>query len=121
MRPIPSLIFLGLALAHLCCVAHKKVPSYPWEVGSESEQGFRRPITIEEAERKYLVSNPKLGKDPVPFGFNHARWLEFKAKIQPGDTLIEFYVPPMGEVFHPYAGFEIERNGKTIDVLITIT
>lgn len=81
---------------------------------------FRRLTTIESAEKKHTVVNSRLGDKPVIFGFMNAQWLEFKAKIQPGDELYEFYTPPAyEEMLHGYGGYELVRNGKTIATLIT--
>jgi len=118
--PITAFLLFGLT----ACTKPKEPD---WENLHPSSQkvldsGYRRATTIEEAERKNLISNPRLGDKPVVFGFMHKQWLEFVSKFQPGDVLIEFYTPPaFQEMIHGYAGYEIVRNGQTVATLITST
>ena len=121
MRPTLRLLGLGLAFGSFCCNAPSTAPLVPAEGISDWEKGFRRPISIEEAERKHSVTDPRLGKEPAPFGFIHAQWLKFKSQIQPTDILMEFYEPPPPGAIHGTGGLEILRNGKIIDTLITLT
>lgn len=46
--------------------------------------------TAEDAEREHMVKLEQLGPDPIPFGFQHARWVLFKKKIKQGDQLWKF-------------------------------
>jgi hypothetical protein len=47
-------------------------------------------MTVAEAEAAHLVSDPKLGPDPVPFGYCNGAWRELLAQMRPGDELREF-------------------------------
>jgi hypothetical protein len=51
-------------------------------------------VTVEEAERLHLVSDPRLGVDPLPFGFKHAEWCRLAGNMLPDDELWLFEVPP---------------------------
>jgi len=121
MRPTLGLLGFGLVLGSFSCNTPSAGPLIPARDLSDWEKGFRRPISIEEAERKHSVTDPRLGKEPVPFGFIHAQWLKFKSQIQPTDILMEFYEPPPPGAIHGVGGLEILRNGKVIDTLITRT
>jgi len=43
--------------------------------------------SIAAVEAEYMVSNPRLGDKPIPFGFNNREWLELLTKMQDGDEL----------------------------------
>jgi hypothetical protein len=121
MKPTVRLLSLGVACGFFSCNAPSTAPLIPTRGLSDWEKGFRRPITIEEAERKHSVTDPRLGKEPVPFGFIHEEWLKFKSKIRTTDILMEFYEPPLPGAIHGTGGLEILRDGKVIDTLITLT
>jgi hypothetical protein len=78
-------------------------------------------ITIEEAEKKNMVLDPRLGDKPISFGYLHEEWIKFKSQLKPGDELFEFFDPPPPGFPHGYGGYEIRRNGKVIATLITIS
>jgi hypothetical protein len=121
MRPTVGLLSLGFVFGSICCNAPSTTPFVLARGTSDWEKGFRRPNSIEEAERKHSVTDPRLGKEPVPFGFIHTQWLKFKSQILPTDILMEFYEPPPPGAIHGTGGLEILRNGKIIDTLITLT
>jgi hypothetical protein len=50
-------------------------------------------ISLDEAERRNLIKDERLGPEPVPFGFLNKEPLEFKAQIQDGDELWQFMSP----------------------------
>ena len=75
----------------------------------------------EEAEQANLVEDERLGPQPVPFGFQNQRWLEFKGQIQEGDELWEFSSPPeTWKNLRGRAGLSIVRNGEIVDSLVTL-
>ena len=47
-------------------------------------------LSVAEAEGENMVSNPRLGDKPVPFGFNNNQWRELLAEMQDGDELWTF-------------------------------
>ncbi len=54
---------------------------------------LQRKLSIEEAEKKHMVSDEELGPDPVPFGFQNDKWLMFSKQFREGDELWEFNSP----------------------------
>jgi hypothetical protein len=54
------------------------------------KEWLKRKITIDEAEKKHMVKDKRLGPEPVPFGFQHKTWVHLKAMMKPGDELWEF-------------------------------
>lgn len=82
---------------------------------------FKTKTTVEECEIKYLIEIEELASSPVPFGFQHQEWLNFKNQIQEGDELWEFFSPPSTwKHLCGRAGICIVRNGKIIDSLVTV-
>lgn len=83
-----------------------------WEVGPAE--------SLAEIEARNLPRDD--GRVPhVPFGFNHAKWIAFREKAQPGDT------------FHPFcssaeswrhmagrSGYVLVRGDQAIDHFITM-
>jgi len=65
---------------------------------------------------------PDDGRIPhVPFGFNHRRWLEFKAQILPGDKIVAFESSPESwEHLAGSAGYILVRDGKVVAQIITL-
>lgn len=81
---------------------------------------LRKQTTVEDAENEHLVKTDRLGPNPVPFGFMHGQWLNFKGKIRPGDQLWTFC--SSGESWGHLAGREglcIVRGGEIIASIIT--
>lgn len=119
-RPIFILLMMGSGLVQPGCVPPKSTVEGATAATDDYVHGFRRKVTIEEAEQKHMVSDPHLGKEPVAFGFIHTEWLKFKRKMLPGDQLMEFYTPPPPDGIHGYGGFEIVRDGKVVDTLLDL-
>ncbi len=85
------------------------------------KEWLKSKTTVEECERKYLVEDERLGPVPVPFGFQHREWVNFKRQIQEVDELWEFSNPPeMWENLCGRAGICIVRDGEIIDSIITV-
>ena len=88
----------------------------------DPSRGWRRKLTIEEAEKESLITDSRLGANPVVFGFINKRWVEFKSNLEPGDELFKFYSPPPAKIgIHGLGGYEIIKNGKVIARLVTET
>ena len=80
-----------------------------------------RKTTIAKCEKNNLIEDERLGTSPVPFGFQHNEWLDFKSQIQKGDELWEFCSPMESwEHLCGRAGICIVRDGKIIDSIITV-
>jgi len=75
-------------------------------------------VTVEQAEAKHLVSDSRLGKKPVPFGFQNQRWQTLLSKLQDGDEMWEYdhYVGPLSAE----AGIAIVRGGEVVDHIVTM-
>jgi len=100
----------------------REIPEIAKRPQPDESKSYRRPTTVDEAEEKHLIRDPRLGPTPVIFGFMHDEWLKFKSMLKPGDDLIEFYTAPALEnMIHGYRGYEIVRKSKTIATLITST
>jgi hypothetical protein len=76
--------------------------------------------TVERIETDNLY--PDDGRVPhVPFGFNHQRWADFKARMQPDDELYFFNSP--AESWRNLAGrtgYVLVRDGEVADELVTM-
>lgn len=66
-----------------------------------------------------MVSDARLGPEPVPFGFCNDEWRDLVAKMQPGDELWEWEYSDVEEDFSGREGFTIVRNGTTVDGMRT--
>lgn len=82
---------------------------------------LERKTTIAECEINNLVEDERLGPSPLPFGFQHQEWVDFKRQIQKGDELWEF-CSPLESWVHlcGQAGICIVRNGKIIESFVTV-
>jgi hypothetical protein len=79
-----------------------------------------RKLTIEEAETLNMVSDKRLGPEPVPFGFINQAWLNLKSLIQEGDELWEFSSPKVTwECLVGREGIVLIRKDKEIAHIIT--
>lgn len=77
-------------------------------------------ITIEEAEQKNLVEDPRLGDNPIPFGFMNVEWILLKLRFKKGDELWEFKNPK--RYWINLAGREgvcIVRDGEVVGSITT--
>jgi hypothetical protein len=82
---------------------------------------LQKKTTTEKAEQDHLVKDERLGPWPVPFGFQHERWLRFKSQMKDGDELWEFSSPPITwKYLAGRAGLSIVRNDKIVDSIVTI-
>jgi len=82
---------------------------------------LKKKTTAERAEQDHLVKDESLGPIPVPFGFQHERWLRFKSQMKDGDELWEFSSPPITwKLLVGRAGLSIVRNGKIVDSIVTM-
>lgn len=81
---------------------------------------LQRQVTPAEAEAAHLVTDERLGSDPVPFGFMHSAWLALQAQMKPGDELWEFCSPA-----HSWAlrcgrqGLVLLRHGQVVAQVTT--
>jgi len=77
-------------------------------------------VTIDEAEAEHMVLSDRLGPDPVPFGFQNARWKELLVHMEDGDELWTFCSSI--ESWNSLAGREglaLLRKGQVIDTIVT--
>lgn len=84
-----------------------------------------RRISVDQAE----AGNPGIDDERVarfpeaalPFGFQHGRWLAFKANLRPGDELWTFASPPDSwQHLAGRAGIAIMRGGRVVRTFVTI-
>jgi hypothetical protein len=81
---------------------------------------LERRTTVEEAERKHLVTDKRLGAKPVPFGFMYEKWARFKGQLREGDELWEFSSSEESwRHLAGRAGICIVRKGRIIDSIVT--
>lgn len=84
-------------------------------------QETRNRITVAEAEAKNMVQHEQLGPDPIPFGFENARWQNLLDQMQEGDELWEYCSSPDSwRHLAGRAGIDLVRNGKDIDSIVTL-
>jgi hypothetical protein len=85
------------------------------------KEWLKKKITVSEAEAAHMLTDPRLGPSPVPFGFQNARWRAFVAKMQDADELWTF--SSGGESWQHLcgrAGISLVRNGEIIDSIVTL-
>jgi uncharacterized protein (TIGR02996 family) len=93
-------------------------PEWVVRVCRADTRWLRRRLTIEQAAAENMVRDPRLGPDPVPFGWCYSRWCELLNKLEPGDELWEYDSPKedwyrlMGS-----SGIALLRNGVVIDTM----
>ncbi|HCE42869.1 MAG TPA: hypothetical protein DET40_04925 [Lentisphaeria bacterium] len=79
-----------------------------------------RKISLEEAEKAHMVLDKRLGPDPLPFGFQYQKWLEFKNQLEEGDELWKFHSPTESwQNLCGRAGICILRKGDIVDCMVT--
>jgi len=77
-------------------------------------------ITVEEAEKKHLVTDKRLGDVPIPFGFINSQWEELKGMMQSGDKL--YYFSSSEKSWNHLAGrkgYALYRDDKEIFTMVT--
>ena len=80
---------------------------------------IRKYISVEEAENENIVTDPRLGDSPVPFGFSNHEWLELLAEMQDGDELWTFTTSVESwDNMAGRAGISLVRNGKEVTCII---
>lgn len=85
------------------------------------EEWLQEQTTVEEAEGENLVEDERLGPNPVPFGFQHDRWLRFKEQIRQGDQVWRFSSSADSwEHLAGRAGLCIVRDGEVVDSIVTV-
>ena len=128
LRQFPVILTLTLILAASACAAERSAePGPPNETPSTGEARdvipkawLERRTTVEEAERKHLVTDTRLGPKPVPFGFMNEQWIRFKGQLRDGDELWEF--SSSADSWRHLAGRSgicIVRKGRIIDSIVT--
>jgi hypothetical protein len=119
---------LALILAASACAAERSAGPGPTnETPSTGElrdviprAWLERRTTVEEAERKNLVTDTRLGSKPVPFGFMNEKWVRFKGELRDGDELWEFSSSDDSwRHLAGRAGICIVRKGRIIDSIVT--
>jgi len=81
---------------------------------------LKQKLTVAQAESKHMVSDPRLGPTPVPFGFCHAKWQNLLSKMQDGDELWEFSSSDHSwQHLAGRAGLALVRNGQIIHSIVT--
>jgi hypothetical protein len=73
-------------------------------------------ISVEEAEKKFMEQDDRIGPDPVPFGYYNEPWEKLKANLQDGDELWQFSSPKESWInMCGRAGLCIVRDGEIVD------
>jgi hypothetical protein len=85
------------------------------------KEWLTKETTFKEAEFANSVRDGRLGAKPVPFGFQNAKWVEFRGKFREGDEIWEFTSPPdTWQHLCGRAGVSIVRNGEIVDSFVTV-
>jgi hypothetical protein len=80
---------------------------------------IRKYLSVEEAENENMVTDPRLGDSPVPFGFSNHEWRELLAEMQDGDELWTFTTSDESwDNGCGRAGISLVRNGKEVSCII---
>jgi hypothetical protein len=92
----------------------KMTPSIPTDWLSER-------TSADEAERKHSVRVDKLGPEPIPFGYQNARWRELLSTMNVGDELWNYSNSAESwKNLAGRAGIAVVRNGKIIASMTTL-
>lgn len=87
---------------------------------SDSERTAFAKVTVDEVEQEYLVTDSRLGPEPVPFGFGNDSWVRVTGRREEGDELWEFNSPP--ETWANLcgrAGICLVQDGWIVDAVIS--
>jgi hypothetical protein len=82
-----------------------------------NKEWLRRRLTIEQAEAEHMVTNAKLGPDPVPFGFSNKDWTDLISKMQLGDELWEYNIDY--GFMDAEGGIAVVRGGDVVAQMMT--
>ena len=77
--------------------------------------------SIEHEAATNVVTDPRLGPDPVPFGFQHSLWKDLVAHFRPGDELWTYSSPAESwEHLAGRAGLALVRNKRVVAHICTL-
>jgi hypothetical protein len=80
---------------------------------------IRKYASIQEADNENMVTDPRLGDSPVPFGFSNHQWRELLAEMQDGDELWTFSTSDESwDNRCGRAGISLVRNGKEVTYIV---
>jgi len=84
------------------------------------EHKFLKKFTsVEEVANENMVTDPRLGDRPVPFGFCNDQWRELLAMMTDGDELWTFSTSEESwDNLAGQAGISLVRNGKEVACII---
>jgi hypothetical protein len=80
-------------------------------------------LSIQEVERQGLeeVRSGAPRVPQVPFGFANGEWIEFKAKLMPGDVLVRLAAPTANWGNSAgWEGYVIVRSGVVVATFVTV-
>jgi hypothetical protein len=76
--------------------------------------------SVQEAEAENMVTDPRLGDMPVPFGFTNDALRQLLGEMQDGDELWTFSSSDESwKHLAGHAGISLVRDGKVISSLVT--
>lgn len=76
--------------------------------------------SVKDAEAANMVTDPRLGDTPVPFGFQNDDWNHLLARMQDGDELWTFSTSEENwEHLAGRAGVSLVRDGEVIGSIVT--
>jgi hypothetical protein len=82
---------------------------------------LQKRVTVAEAEAAHMVHTDRLGPDPVPFGFQNARWQQLLAQMKEGDELREFFSSAESwQHLAGRAGIALVRDGEVVSSIVTM-
>jgi hypothetical protein len=81
---------------------------------------LQKRVTPQQAEAAHMVSSPKLGPRPVPFGFAHYMWRAVREMMIDGDELWDYRSSPESWAnLAGRAGIALVRQGRVIACFTT--
>jgi hypothetical protein len=85
---------------------------------------LQKKVTVAAAEAAHPGTNNSAAKGSPgaakPFGLQHRKWEQLKAKMLPGDQLWTFSSPPYSwRAMEGSAGIALVRNGVPVQVIVT--
>jgi hypothetical protein len=84
------------------------------------KEWLQEQTTVEDAEREHLVTDERLGPNPVPFGFVNSLWLSFKEQIRRDDQIWKFSSPDQSwEHLAGREGLCLVRDGEVVTSIVT--
>lgn len=120
MRIIPFLLFV---VASDVAIAHAPQRSCSKFSSTYIVSAPLKIVEIEKVETERIAAFSAIRDDipKLPFGFENSKWVEFKAKIKPGDKIVSYSSDRKSwSDLAGQAGYAILRSGCIVEDFVTM-